>query len=124
MAFVASLRREPTHEVVSSGLEALRNLGHRGATGSDPLNGDGAGILFRSPDALLRGDAGLNRPGPGAYGVGMAFLPHNAAGRADCEALVAGACHDEGLRLLGWRDVPGGGRAAPGRPRSPEQYLN
>ncbi|MGA2284421.1 MAG: glutamate synthase large subunit [Candidatus Dormibacteria bacterium] len=106
VAFVASLRREPTHEVVSAGLEALRNLGHRGATGSDPLSGDGAGILLQTPDALLRREAGFALPGPGAYGVGMAFLPRDASGRADCEALVAGACHDEGLRLLGWRDVP------------------
>jgi glutamate synthase domain-containing protein 2/glutamate synthase domain-containing protein 1/glutamate synthase domain-containing protein 3 len=106
VAFVATLHREPTHEIVSAGLEALRNLGHRGATGSDPLSGDGAGILLQVPDALLRREAGIALPGPGAYGVGMAFLPRDAGARADCEMLVATACHDEGLRLLGWRDVP------------------
>ncbi len=106
MAFVATLRGEPTHQIVSSGLEALCNLGHRGATGSDPLSGDGAGILLQIPDALLRRESGLPLPDPGAYGVGMVFLPRDAAGRADCEAMVATACHDEGLRMLGWRDVP------------------
>ena len=106
VAFVATLHREPTHKIVSSGLEALCNLGHRGATGSDPLSGDGAGILIQIPDALLRRDSGLSLPPPGAYGVGMAFLPQDAAARSDCEALIATACHDEGLRLLGWRDVP------------------
>jgi glutamate synthase (NADPH/NADH) large chain len=106
VAFVATLHREPTHKIVSSGLEALRNLGHRGATGSDPLSGDGAGILIQLPDALLRRDSGLSLPAPGAYGVGMVFLPQDAAARRDCEALIATACHDEGLRLAGWRDVP------------------
>jgi glutamate synthase (NADPH/NADH) large chain len=106
VAFVASLRRQASHEIVSAGLEALRNLGHRGATGSDPLSGDGAGILIQVPDTLLRRDSGLELPPAGAYGVGMAFLPQDAGGRADCEAMVATACHDEGLRLLGWRDVP------------------
>ena len=106
VAFVATLHREPTHKIVGSGLEALCNLGHRGATGSDPLSGDGAGILIQLPDALLRRDSGLSLPAPGAYGVGMVFLPQDAAARADCEALVASACHDEGLRLAGWRDVP------------------
>src|ERR1019366_8746657 len=95
VAFVATLHREPTHKIVSSGLEALCNLGHRGATGSDPLSGDGAGILIQLPDALLRRDSGLSLPPPGAYGVGMVFVPHDAS-----------AGHDEGLRLLGWRDVP------------------
>ena len=106
VAFVASLRREPTHRIVTSGLEALRNLGHRGAVGADPLSGDGAGILIQVPDALLRAEAGLDLPHAGAYGLGMAFLPRDAGSRADCEAMVASACHDEGLRLLGWRDVP------------------
>ncbi len=105
VAFVASLRREPTHRVVAAGIEALRNLGHRGAVGGDPLSGDGAGILVQVPDAVLRG-SGINLPAPGAYGVGMAFLPRDDGKRADCEALVATACHDEGLRLLGWREVP------------------
>jgi glutamate synthase (NADPH/NADH) large chain len=106
VAFVASLRGEPSHQVVAAGIEALRNLGHRGAVGCDPLSGDGAGILVQVPDAVLRRGSSLDLPAPGAYGVGMAYLPRDGGARADCEALVATACHDEGLRLLGWRDVP------------------
>ena len=33
----------------------------------------------------------ISLPPPGAYGVGMVFLPQDAAARADCEALVATA---------------------------------
>ena len=61
------------------------NLTHRGATGADPLHGDGAGILIQMPDAFLRrecGKQGITLPAIGHYGVGMVFLPQRAARRA------------------------------------------
>ena len=42
VAFVATLSGVPSHAIVAQGLEALRNLDHRGAVGSDPKTGDGA----------------------------------------------------------------------------------
>src|SRR5437660_2520742 len=106
VAFVARLRGGPTHEVVAQGIEALVNLGHRGACGADPDTGDGAGILIQVPDAFLRRASRLSLPPRGAYGVGMGFLPTDPDARAACEAITASACGDEGLRILGWRDVP------------------
>jgi len=106
VAFVARIAGGPSHEVVASGIEALVNLGHRGACGADPDTGDGAGILIQLPDAFLRRVSRLSLPAAGAYGVGIAFLPADAEDRARCEAITADACHDEGLRVLGWRDVP------------------
>ena len=53
VAMVATLRGRPGHDIVDYGLTALRNLDHRGATGSDPLVGDGAGILTQIPDLSL-----------------------------------------------------------------------
>ena len=104
VAFVASIDGERSHDIVAMGIEALVNLGHRGASGWDPDSGDGAGILLQLPDAFLRrvGPRGL----PPAYGVGMAFLPIDDEARARCVRLVADACAREGVRLLGWRDVP------------------
>ena len=75
MAFVATLSGVPSHTIVAQGLEALRNLDHRGATGADPRTGDGAGILIQVPDAFLRAEAGFELPEAGAYAVGNAFLP-------------------------------------------------
>ncbi|MDO5629664.1 MAG: hypothetical protein Q4G43_15220, partial [Mobilicoccus sp.] len=54
VAMVATLRGTPGHDIVQHGLQALRNLDHRGATGADPAVGDGAGILTQIPDAFLR----------------------------------------------------------------------
>ena len=106
VAFVARVGHPPSHEVVSMGVEALVNLGHRGAQGADPDSGDGAGILIQIPDALLRRDADFALPAAGGYGVGMAFLPTDDEAAECCRAIVATACHDEGLRIVGWRAVP------------------
>src|SRR4029077_14699332 len=54
VAFVATMRGEPGHDIVDLALTALRNLEHRGAVGSEPDTGDGAGILTQLPDAFLR----------------------------------------------------------------------
>ena len=50
---VATLTGTATHEVVDQALTALRNLEHRGASGSEPDSGDGAGILTQVPDVAV-----------------------------------------------------------------------
>jgi len=109
IAFVAELRRGPSHAVVDLGLTALENLAHRGAFGSDAETGDGAGILVQMPDGLFRavaGELGIDLPPHGRYGSGLAFSPRDAdearCARAAFESLAA----EEGLRVLGWRDLP------------------
>ena len=109
VAFVATLTGEASHDIVAKALTALRNLDHRGAAGAEPNSGDGAGILMQVPDAFLRdvaADAGFELPAPASYAVGMAFLPgdadHVAATRARVEEIAA----EEGLSVVGWREVP------------------
>ncbi len=106
VGFVATLSGEGSHALVQQALTVLRNLEHRGATGSDPETGDGAGILMQVPDAFLREVAGFALPAAGSYAVGMAFLPaagdEAAAVRERVEAIAA----EEGLAVLGWREVP------------------
>lgn len=106
VAFVATLTGEASHDIVAKALTALRNLEHRGAAGAEPNSGDGAGILMQVPDAFLRAVAGVELPPAGAYAVGTAFLPgddeHVAATRTRIEEIAA----EEGLAVLGWRDVP------------------
>ncbi len=98
-----------SHRLVAQAVEVLRNLDHRGATGSDPETGDGAGILTQLPDAFLRracAEVGIDLPPPGDYGVGMTFLPQDPLVRLRCEELCARIIAEEGHRALGWRDVP------------------
>jgi len=105
VAFVATLTGVPSHDIVHKGLEALRNLDHRGATGSDPLTGDGAGILMQVPDAFLRAEAGIELPEAGTYAVGNAFLPTDEQARAEAKAAIERIAGEEDLTVLGWRRV-------------------
>lgn len=106
LAMVATLRGEPGHDIVSLALEALRNLEHRGAIGSDSGTGDGAGILTQMPDAFLRAVVDFDLPPVGEYAAGLAFLPLDAEERAAVKAGVEQIAASEGLTVLGWREVP------------------
>ncbi|ATL27019.1 glutamate synthase large subunit [Streptomyces formicae] len=107
VGFVATLTGVASHELVEQALTVLRNLEHRGATGSEPDSGDGAGILLQVPDAFLREVAGFHLPDAGAYAVGIAFLPVDTAGTTDAAvSQIETIASEEGLTVLGWRDVP------------------
>ncbi len=109
VGFVAHIRGVKSHDIVEQGLLILKNLDHRGAVGADPLMGDGAGLLMQIPDRLYREDlaaSGVTLPPPGEYGVGMAFLPKEAASRLACQEEIERAVRAEGQVVLGWRDVP------------------
>jgi glutamate synthase (NADPH) large chain len=106
VAFVATTSGQRDHHIVQLALSALVNLGHRGATGADPDSGDGAGILLQVPHDFLKASVDADLPAEGGYGVGMVFLPGDPAARCAARTLIERACEDEGLRLVGWRDVP------------------
>ncbi|MGL5866206.1 MAG: glutamate synthase subunit alpha, partial [Dermatophilaceae bacterium] len=106
VAMVATMRGSAGHDIVVHALDALRNLDHRGATGADPLVGDGAGILTQVPDGFLRAVSGLDLPAAGGYAVGMAYLPTDDAERVAAEHSIEAIAAAEGLQVIGWRDVP------------------
>ncbi|MFA7323715.1 MAG: glutamate synthase large subunit [Candidatus Nanopelagicales bacterium] len=106
VAFVATLTGVPSHDIVKKAITALENLEHRGATGAEPDSGDGAGILFRLPDEFFRAVVDFELPAAGHYAAGMAYLPTDAESIADAKATIAAIAASEGLRVLGWRQVP------------------
>ena len=106
---VANIKGGKSHRIIEEGMEVLVSLGHRGAAGSDPETGDGAGLLIQMPHQFFQKECirlGIDLPGPGEYGVGMVFLPPQPEGLEKCRALVNKVINDEGLELLGWREVP------------------
>src|SRR5215469_11953183 len=108
VGFIAHIKNRKSHGILAHGIEILHNLAHRGAVSADPLAGDGAGILIQLPDRLFRSEAeklGFALPEPGAYAVGMVFLPRNEATRQACLDVMAQFITGEGQTLLGWRDV-------------------
>ncbi|MCD6638444.1 MAG: glutamate synthase large subunit [Nocardioides sp.] len=106
VAFVATLTGVASHDIVARALTALRNLDHRGAAGAETNSGDGAGILMQVPDAFLRQAVEFPLPEAGHYAVGTAFIPGSAdevdAVRRQIETIAI----EEGLKVLGWREVP------------------
>ncbi|MDL5157943.1 glutamate synthase large subunit [Actinomycetospora termitidis] len=113
---VVDSRGRRSHGIVADALQVLHNLDHRGAAGSEPTSGDGAGILLGIPDELFRAtvDADLPAPRPAAnggqdeyaYACGMVFLPADDDGAAKAVSLLERIAGEEGLEVLAWRDTP------------------
>ena len=109
VGFIANIKGKKSHQIVSDALNILCNLEHRGAVGADPRAGDGAGILVQIPHAFFARKAaeiGFQLPEPGDYAVGALFMPKETAWRKVIKSIIADQIKDEGLMLLGWRDVP------------------
>ena len=106
VAFVVDMYGRRSRNIVDKAIMALVNLEHRGAAGAEPNTGDGAGIMLQVPDRFLRETVDFELPAEGAYATGIAFLPQGAEdARLACEG-VEKIVESEGLRLLGWREVP------------------
>jgi glutamate synthase (NADPH) large chain len=106
VGMVADLAGRKSHDIVVKALTVLRNLDHRGAKGAEPDDGDGAGILTQIPDALFREAVDFPLPEAGTYAAGIAFLPSEAADRAETIATIERIAGEEGLTVLGWRELP------------------
>ncbi len=106
MALVADLHGRPSHTLVRQAISALEHLAHRGATGSEEDSGDGAGILFQVPHDFYAAEVGFDLPPRGHYATGIAFLSRNPGEAADARSSFEKLAGEEGLVVLGWRDVP------------------
>jgi glutamate synthase (NADPH/NADH) large chain len=106
VAMVADVAGRRSHDIVAKALTALCNLDHRGAKGSEPDTGDGAGILTQVPDAFFREVVEFPLPEAGAYAAGIAFLPIDEQAREIGLRMIEEIAAEEGLTVLGWRDLP------------------
>ncbi|OAS88595.1 glutamate synthase large subunit [Metabacillus litoralis] len=103
----AHIKGHATHDIVKKGLNMLCQLDHRGGQGSDPLTGDGAGLMVQIPDAFFKKTCQeMNLPESGRYGVGMMFFSNDDAERLQIEEQLNNFIEAEGQQILGWRNVP------------------
>src|ERR1700694_1453093 len=108
VGFTANIKGKKRDQIVSDAMSILCNLEHRGAVGADPRAGDGAGILVQIPHAFFRRKAaeiGFQLPAPGEYAIGALFMPKDTAWRNVIKSIIADQIKNEGLMLLGWREV-------------------
>ncbi|MET0197961.1 MAG: glutamate synthase central domain-containing protein, partial [Rhodococcus fascians] len=106
VAFVVDMHGRRSRDIVEKAITALVNLEHRGAAGSEPNTGDGAGILIQVPDAFFRAVVDFELPAAGSYATGIAFLPQGKKDAARASDDVVRIVEEEGMKVLGWREVP------------------
>jgi glutamate synthase domain-containing protein 2/glutamate synthase domain-containing protein 1/glutamate synthase domain-containing protein 3 len=114
IGFVAHVDGVPRRQIVAYALQGLCGVEHRGAVAADAKSGDGAGLLTQIPRELFADFAAeLGADDVAADDLGVAFLflepgdgEDAVASRDAARQAVAEACEAEGVRLLGFRDVP------------------
>ncbi|TDL05708.1 glutamate synthase large subunit [Mycolicibacterium obuense] len=111
VAMVTDIQGRRSHGIVTDGLIALEHLEHRGAAGAEPNSGDGAGILIQLPVEMLDEVTDFDLPAPNPNGdntfaAGICYLPQDLSARAEACATIESIAAEEGLEILGWREVP------------------
>jgi glutamate synthase (NADPH/NADH) large chain len=109
VGFVVDIKGRKSHRILQQAIEILKNLDHRGASGSEVNTGDGAGVLMQMPHAFLKEACKKSRiqlPEPGQYACGLVFMPRNPTMRRRLEERFEHIVQSEGLSVLGWRTVP------------------
>ncbi len=109
LGFVADLTNRPRQRTVELGLEILRRLAHRGAAGSDPASGDGAGILVQIPHRYFErvlSREGKELPLAGDYGVVQCFLSRDPIRSELQMKMLTDIVRYHNQKVIGWRTVP------------------
>jgi glutamate synthase (NADPH/NADH) large chain len=109
IGFVANIKGNKSHQIISDALTILENMEHRGACGCESNTGDGAGIMIQTPHEFFFDECirlGIHLPAYGKYGVGMLFFPRDIMLREECRDIFNRAADKLGLEVLGYRKVP------------------
>ncbi|MFK8032314.1 MAG: glutamate synthase large subunit [Gammaproteobacteria bacterium] len=95
------------HHLVTSAVDALSRLTHRGAVAADGKTGDGCGLLLRHPETFLRTVAEeLNFELNELFTAGAVFLPSDEAMAEPARARIESELRGVDLEPAGWREVP------------------
>ena len=109
IGFVANIKGNKSHQIISDALTILEHMEHRGACGCEINTGDGAGIMIQTPHEFFFDECirlGFHLPAYGKYGVGMIFFPRDIMLKEECRDIFNRAAEKLGLEVLGYRKVP------------------
>src|ERR1700712_1971557 len=109
IGFVANIKGNKSHQIISDALTILEHMEHRGACGCETNTGDGAGIMIQTPHEFFFDECirlGFHLPAYGKYGVGMIFFPRDIMLKEECRDIFNRAADKLGLDVLGYRKVP------------------
>lgn len=104
VGFIANIKNVKSNKIIKLGIEAVKNLTHRGAIGADGKTGDGAGISFEIPRKFFKKEIdklGLSLSSIDNLGVGVLFLYDKAL-----ESEIQKVAQTLNINIIGFRDVP------------------
>ncbi len=104
---IAHTEGESSHQLVTTAIEGLDRMQHRGGVAADGKTGDGCGLLLQKPDTFFRKVAeekgwALNKN----YAVGMVFLSQDPIKAEHSRTILSEELENEMLVVRGWREVP------------------
>jgi glutamate synthase (NADPH/NADH) large chain len=109
IGFVANIKGNKSHQIISDALTILENMEHRGACGCEHNTGDGAGIMIQVPHEFFFDECvhlGVHLPPFGKYGVGVLFFPKDIRLKEECREIFNRAAERLGMEVLVYRKVP------------------
>ena len=109
IGFVANIKGNKSHQIVSDAITVLENMEHRGACGCESNTGDGAGLMIQTPHEFFFDECiklGVHLPAFGRYGVGVIFFPREIRLREECRDIFNRSAEKLGLEVLTYRKVP------------------
>ncbi|MEP4148961.1 MAG: glutamate synthase large subunit [Halioglobus sp.] len=105
---IAHTSGDASHRLLQTAIESLTCMTHRGGIAADGKTGDGCGLLMQLPASFMRTlakecfDAELDD----SFAIGQMFLSRDQSRAAAARTATEKALTDQGLTVLGWREVP------------------
>ena len=106
---VVNIKGIKTHDTVENALKIVENLEHRAGKDAEGKTGDGVGILLQISHKFFKkvaDELGIELGEEREYGVGMFFFPQDELKRNQAKKMFETILEKEGLKFLGWREVP------------------
>ncbi|KAI8331792.1 hypothetical protein EDC96DRAFT_31290 [Choanephora cucurbitarum] len=110
VGFMVHVKGVRSHKILSDASSILCNMTHRGASGADIRDGDGAGVMTGIPHQFFVNETsrelGITLPQEGHYAVGNLFMKGDTESVAECKKVFEQLAEALHLKVLGWRSVP------------------
>ena len=106
---VVNIKGRKDHQIVADALKIVEQLEHRAGKDAEGKTGDGVGILTQISHRFFSRvcqEIGIELGGEREYGIGMFFFPQNELKRSQAKKMFEIIVEKEGMKFLGWREVP------------------